>query len=61
MNAEIRPLRAPLERGTSVLVAALMRRLGEERITLSGDELKDVEVQGDWNYQADTVTLEVTR
>lgn len=60
MTVEFRPLRAPLNKSTATLVAALMRRLGAESITLTEADL-DFEAQIDaaWDYDEISVRLEV--
>jgi len=61
--SEIRITRAPLDHGTGALIAALMKRLGTDRVTLDGTELGDgdTEVVASWDYAGGTVTLEVGR
>lgn len=53
------PERVPLDHGTAVLIAALMRRLRVNQIILTADDLRDVEVVGTWDLRNDRLTLEV--
>lgn len=58
---EIRITQAPLEHGTASFVAALLRRLGQSKVTLDASELGDGDlvVMGSWDYHGATVTLEI--
>jgi hypothetical protein len=58
---EIRPIEGPLDHGAGALIAALMARMGVDRVTVDASELGDVEVWGHWNYAAGEITLEVRR